>query len=332
MAVRTRELMGELERGIVFPVYLLLGEDRGTKDLFLQKLYEVVVPKGEDSSVARSVFYGGETPPGEILTSLRTPSMFTERALVIVREFEMIAATAPLIEYIENPSHESVLVLETPMNRVSQKVMAAVEKKGRASIFWPMFQDEGERWVSRELGRLGIQAEREAVCYIVELSGTGRSELQNQILNISTYLEEGERLSLERARGIVSQLHGYTVFDLTDALLTKPAGDIIKIFRSLLDYGEDVGKIFFFCNREIARLLEAYALKSAGKDFATIARILNMRKSEARRVGALLQHIDLRSLRMLFEKLHALDRTLKSRPRELGVSSFERFIAGAAKS
>ena len=69
MAVRTRELMGELERGIVFPVYLLLGEDRGTKDLFLQKLYEVVVPKGEDSSVARSVFYGGETAPGEILTS-----------------------------------------------------------------------------------------------------------------------------------------------------------------------------------------------------------------------------------------------------------------------
>jgi DNA polymerase III delta subunit len=139
-------------------------------------------------------------------------------------------------------------------------------------------------------------------------------------------------LSLEKARGIVSQLHGYTVFDLAEALLTRPARDTIRIFHALLDNGEDVGKILFFCNREIARLLEAYALKSAGKDFAAIARILKMRKNETRRVGALVQHIDLQRLRMLYEKLHTLDSTLKTRPRELGLSAFERFIAGAAKT
>jgi DNA polymerase III delta subunit len=334
MAVHARELMRELERGSVFPVYLLLGEDRGTKDLFLRRLAERVIPKEQkgDSAVARSVFYGGETPPGEILSSLMTYSIFSERTLVIVHEFDQVSTTAPFIEYIDKPGSESVLVLETALNRVSQRVTASVEKRGRVSIFWPMFQNEGEQWVTRRLADLGIRAERDAVDYIVELSGTGRSELENQVLNVSTYLEEGEHLSLEKARDIVSQIHGYTVFDLTGALFTKPARDIIAIFRALIDNGEEPGKLFYFCNREIEKLLQACALKSAGKDFATIARILKMRKKESQRFGSLMQRMEVRTLRTLYSDLHLLDRTLKSSPRELALSSFERFVAGLGRT
>lgn len=328
MAVHARELMRELERGIVFPVYLLLGEDRGTKELFLKRLAEQVIPQSEDSAIARSVFYGDETPPGEILASLMTYAIFSERTLIIVRQFDEVSTTAPFLEYINEPGPESVLVLETASNRMSQRVMAAVEKRGRVCIFWPMFQNEGEQYVSRRLADLGIEAERDAVDYIIELSGTGRSELENQILNVSTYLEEGERLSLEKARDIVSQIHGYTVFDLTGALFTKPARDIIKIFRNLIDNGEEPGKLFFFCNREIEKLLRAFALKSAGNDFATIARTLKMRKKESERFGSLMHRMEVRTLRTLYRDLHLLDRALKSSPRELALSSFERFVAG----
>ncbi|KPJ83886.1 MAG: hypothetical protein AMS17_16945 [Spirochaetes bacterium DG_61] len=324
--------MRELKTGQVSPVYLLLGEDRGTKEQFLEELAKRVVPEQGDLSVARSVYYGGDVPAGEILSSLRTYAIFTGRKLVIVKELEGIRSFSPFIEYIETPNEESVLVLITDLNRFSQRVIDAVMKKGRACIFWPMFPNEGERWVARKLADFGITADRDAIYYIIELSGTGRSELDSQILNITTYLEEGERLSLGKARNIVSQLHGFTVFDLTGALLIKSKREILTIFHSLLDHGEEPGKLFYFCSREIGRMLHAFALKSAGHDFADIARTLKLRKKEAERFRTLVQRMSLGTFRKLYSDLHALDHTLKSSPRELAMLSFERFIVGLSST
>jgi DNA polymerase III delta subunit len=326
--VYARDLRRELERGKVFPVYLLLGEDHGAKEEVLEMLARRVIPGNVDAAVAKTVYFGSEAEAGDILSSLRTYAFFDTKKLVIVKEFDRIVNPSSFIEYIRLPNEDSVLVLMTDLNRVGKRVMDAVSSVGRVCVFWPMFRDESERWVQRRLKELEITADREAVHYIVELSGTGKSELDNQTDIIGSYLQKGERLTMEKATHIVSRLQRYTVFDLTGALFLKPTVDILSIYHSLLDNGEDLGKLFFFINREIQKLLHAFALKSRGLDFARVTRVLKLKKRDAERIRTILGRMDLRSFRALYAGLHTLDHTLKSSPRELSLLSFERFISG----
>jgi DNA polymerase-3 subunit delta len=330
--MKTQELFRELKSGKVFPVYLLLGEDRGGKDAFLELLQKRVSVSDGNQYLDKSVYFGSETSTEKIVEELKTYSIFSDKKIVIVKELEKLAVSNSLFSYLSAPNEESVLVLMTDQNRAQKKIMDTVGQRGRVSIFWHMFQNESERWVIDRLRATGIEADGDAVDYIIELSGTGRSELNNQVIKISNFLGRGERLTLGGAQDIVTQLYDYTVFDLCDALFTKRARDILVIFRNLLNNGEDLGKIFFFCNREIQRLLSAWSLKQAGHDIISIERTLHLRKRDTRRIGTLMQQLSLGIFIELYRQLHVLDYTLKSSPKELAVLSFERFIAGLGRN
>ncbi len=331
-SMKTQELIGELKSGKLFPVYLLLGEDRGGKDAFLELLEKRVSVYEERPHIDKSVYFGSETSTEKIVEELKTYSIFLDKKLVIVKELEKLMVSNSLYDYLSAPNEESVLVLMTDQNRAQKKIMDTVEQSGRVSIFWPMFQNESERWVTDRLRAAGIDADGDAVDYIIELSGTGRSELNNQVFKISNFLGKGERLTLDRARDIVTQIYDYTVFDLCDALFTKRTRDLLVIFHHLIDSGEDLVKIFFFCNREIQRLFSAWSLRQAGHDMASVERTLHLRKRDARRIGALMKHVSLGLFIELYRELHVLDYTLKSSPKELGVLSFERFITGLGRN
>jgi DNA polymerase-3 subunit delta len=254
--------------------------------------------------------------------------MFLHGKLVVIKEFEKLKEATALVDYMQQPNKESILVLMTEQNRVQKKVMDAVERCGRVCIFWHMFQDDGLRWVRERLETVGVEAEEDALHYIVELSGTGRNELNNQVSIISNYLSRGEILTLDRARDIVSQLYDHTVFDLCNALFISRASELLAIFHNLIENGEAPGKIYFFCNREIQRLWSAWCLSVAGNSFQKIERTLGLRKRDARRIQNLLHHLRPSHFVKLFGQLHLLDRTLKSSPRELALVQFQQFIAG----
>jgi DNA polymerase-3 subunit delta len=327
MAVKARELFLELDQGTLHPVYLLLGEDSGGKDSFLKLLREHVFQGRGESVLHSSVYFGSDTPVEHVMEDLKTYSMFDEKKLVVVKEFDKLKDAAAVLEYIKNPSSESVLVLLAAQNRVQKKIMDAVEQRGRVCIFWLMFEDESERWVRSRLKALGIEAERDALHYIIELSGTGRIELNNQISIISNYLSKGERLTFEKARDIIAQLHSSTVFELVNSLFIARASELLAIFHNLLENGEPPGKVFYFCNREIQRLWSAWCLREAGNTFKSIEQTLGLRKRDARRLQGLVQRMKLSHFIGLFSQLHLLDQSLKSSPKEVAMVQFEQFIA-----
>jgi DNA polymerase-3 subunit delta len=326
-AVKTRELFQELEKNKLYPVYLLLGEDNGGKNSFLDRLAERTHYGKEGRGLDKTVFFGSDAQVQHVIEELRTFSMFLEKKLVVVKEFEKLREGTTLAEYMVNPNDESILVVMTDQVRVQKKVMGAAEHSGRVCIFWHMFEDESERWIRNRLNVLGVEAEKDALRYIIELCGTGRNELSNQIAIIGNYLSKGEMLTLDRAQDIVSQLHSSTVFDLCNSLFVGSVSELLAIFHNLLDNGESVGKIFFFCNREIQRIFKAWSLRAAGENFKKIEQLLTLRKRDARRIQNLVQRMKLPHFLKLFGQLQLLDQTLKSSPRELGILQFEQFIA-----
>jgi len=325
------KLFNELKSGKVFPVYLLLGEDIGAKDEFLQQLQKSLFNETDEKMVNVSVFYGDEAVSEEIIENLSTFSFFSVKKLVIVRDFERLKNLKLFSEYLESPNSDSVLVLISGKKSAPKNILNGVEKYGRMSIFWPMFQNESERWVTLELNKFGIRAEPDAVHYIIELSGTSRNELKGQVDCIVNYLDENEFLSLEKAKKIIASLNSYTVFDLCNALFVKRPGEILKIFRYLINNGEDLVKINYFCGRELRKLLEAYSLKNTGYDFYQISSTLGFRKKESERIGTILKKIDIDTFRTLYSSIASLDYTIKSNPKDISVVSFEKFLMALGK-
>ena len=324
-------LLKELKNGTLFPVYILLGEDEGAKEEFIEQLRSRLYgPKG-DSAVSTAFYHGDEALTEEIVETLSTFSFFSEKRLVVVREFEKLKNPITLNKYMEAPNPEAVLVLLTSKKSLPAAVSTRAEKKGRMSIFWPMFQNQGERWVQAQLEKQGIRAEKDAVQYIIDLSGTNKYELNNQLSFLINYLSNNEVLTIDKAKLIISQLYNYTVFDLSNALFMKPANEIIKIFRYLFNNGEELVKIYYFCVRELTKLLDASALKVRGSDFTDISKALGFGRKEAQRVRNIIERVEYQALRTLLSTAASIDYAIKTSPKELSVVSLERFLAGLGR-
>ncbi|MBN2322854.1 MAG: DNA polymerase III subunit delta [Spirochaetes bacterium] len=316
-------LLAEIERGGVRPVYLLLGEDRGSKEEVVQSVKKSLFKNSEESTAGSSVFYGDETPVYAIVEALGASSMFSAKSLVVVHDFDRIGNKKPILEYAERPDKDTVLMLLSEKNSMAKSVTDAVLKHGKAATFWTMFQNEGERWLSRYLKRLGVNAEQEAVGYIVEVTGTGKLEMKSQAEHIVNYLEKDEPLALDTAKRIITKLYRYTVFDLANRLFIAKPGEIISVFRWLVRTGEDLVKIEYFCIREIGKIARALAMLRENHTFPQIVKKLGFRKSESARINRILSTVTEQRIRSIYTALTELDRTLKSKPKDVGLAEFE---------
>lgn len=314
------KLIKEIKAGRIYPVYLLLGEDRGGKDEFIRFIREFIHEY--------IIYFGDEAIIEEIIETLATFSIFSDRKLIIIHNFDKLKSLKPLIDYINSPNDKSVLVLVTDKKSVSKEFQEAVTGIGRAEIFWPLFENESEKWFVQRLNRLGFSAEPEAVKYIVTVSGTGRSNLIHQVELISNYLGEDKHLTIDLARYLVTKLIGYTVFDLSNALFVKRSRDLIGIFRHLVNNGEDLVKMEYFCMREIGKILKAHRIKERGDDYVGL---LGLRKMEASRIGFILRSTSREMFQNLYDLAYNLDHTIKTSPKEVGLITFERFLSNLGR-
>ena len=79
-------ILGEIKRGKVWPVYLLLGEDRGAKQEVVDALKKTLFGNEEDVETGSSVFFGDEAEVHEILETVATSSIFSDKRLVLVHD------------------------------------------------------------------------------------------------------------------------------------------------------------------------------------------------------------------------------------------------------
>jgi len=331
--IRVKELFRELSEGTIHPVYVLLGEDSGTKEEFVRSLIDRLFgdKNREEQALSTAVFYGDEKDVEYVIENANTYSFLSDKRVIVVHDFDKIGDLNLLIGYMNAPNSATVLILLSKKKSVSKKLDESAARHGRVSIFWPMFRDEGERWFYRRLQELHIKAEKDAVDYIFDVSGTGKDELNVQLQFLISYLAEGEALTLERAEDVVARLNTYTIFDLCNALFMKSSEEILSIYHYLLDYGEDLSKIVYFCTKEILKLYDCFAMRVSGYDFTSVRKKLNLRKMEADRVRSIITRMNGRYFEILFSRLTGLDFTVKTSPRETARGALEMFLAGLGK-
>lgn len=168
--------------------YLLLGPEKGLKEDFISKI------KSQVSPCDVSKFYAFDDYEAELYAQLNNNDLFADHKLVILDEAQDIKTqdkVKPLVEYIQNPSDCSTLILTSAELYVNASIMGAVEGQGKDFVvkFYEMFESKKNEWLSNYFRRNGLSIENRAITAIIEKVENNVQEFENTCSQMVIYLK-----------------------------------------------------------------------------------------------------------------------------------------------
>ena len=120
--------MQNIKLGHLYRVYLLYGEEKYLKEMYLKKLVKLAAPQGlEEFNLHR--FDAGQMEVDDLIESCEALPMMAQQRCVVVEKFDFEALNAQdkakVTELLEDPPETTVLL------RLCQKTGGAVRQGGR---------------------------------------------------------------------------------------------------------------------------------------------------------------------------------------------------------
>jgi DNA polymerase-3 subunit delta len=142
----------------------------------------------------------------------------------------------PLLEYIQNPSSTTCLVMTAQTLGFWKKHRGDVEKVGKVIECTRLKGRALISWIRRRMTEKGKELEEEAADYLVEVVGDHLYDLENALEKVFLSVGEKRAIELVDVEGIASDVKISTVFDLMDAIghqnLEKALGILEKAMES----------------------------------------------------------------------------------------------------
>lgn len=158
---------------------------------------------------------------------------------------------------------EALVVIEAGDLGPSSKLRQAAEKAATAAAIgcWPEGERERARTIRTLLAEHGLEAEPEALAFLVEQQGADRGVLRAEIEKLALYLgpEGGRTVRLADAAAVVGE---GAALALDDAVLAALGGDAARLERDLarlLATGEEPVRILRATSTTLLRLLRLRA-------------------------------------------------------------------------
>ena len=142
-------LMEQLEKNQIAPVYLLHGEEYYFLEQLITKIEEVVIDKAT-ASFNHHVFYGKETQVSDIVNIARRFPMMADKQLVIFKEAQYCKSPDAIIPYLENPVESTILVWYHPSKKLpmNRKLGMAMKKMRSYTLENPFLRKKYHRFLN----------------------------------------------------------------------------------------------------------------------------------------------------------------------------------------
>jgi len=205
--------------------YIFLGPELGKK----QDAVNAIKNKNKDAEV--SVFYAGETPPGEIADTLLNISLFSSSRIVIVKNADLIKKKDEielLVSCIGTPGENTTLILLSDEIKLASGLEDAVPKD-RKQIFYEMFEREKNEWVRQFFYREGFNIDKDCVDAILEMVENNTDALKRECSRLVFFLPKGRPVTREDIEKWLSHNREESAFTLFSRIAS---GDLSKALES----------------------------------------------------------------------------------------------------
>ena len=305
-------IVTNIKRGIVKPIYFLMGEEPYYIDKISEFIEKTVLDEAE-KGFNQVVMYGRDVSIEEITSSAKRYPMMAEKQVIIVKEAQDLSRTIEkLLSYAENPQPTTVLVINYKYKKLDKrkKLYKAIEKTGVLFESKKLYDNQVSDWIRRVLSGKNYKIEAKAAQMLVEFLGTDLSKINNELEKLITILPENSIISPEDIEKNIGISKDFNNFELRKAVGEKQivkANRIINYFAGNPKNNPLVMTISLL-NSFFTQLLQYHGLETKDKfsvakslgvnpyfvgDYATAARKYPMRKVS--QIIGLIREADLRS-------------------------------------
>jgi DNA polymerase-3 subunit delta len=311
------------------PVQAIVGEDSYLAEQALERVLAAAV--GEDRQDAVQVFQGDERKWEDVVSALRTGSLFASRRAVVVRRADQLKGEEEaLAAWLGEPSPDVVLVLlaAKPDRRRSawKKLLAAAEvhdaapRKGRAL----------RAHVEQELRRRGLRFAPGALDDLVSEVGADLRRLMGEVDKIEAWAGGRRDISGEDVAAVLGRGLGQPLYQLSDAYAERDRAATLALVERLLGGGEEGLRLLATLHRSARQVRLAKALAAEGTPPEEMAAALRLPPNMAFKVRDILDAARRWSEADLRRAMRVLGRT--DRRMKRGADAATALVAAVAES
>ncbi len=223
------KILGDLKKGIYHPVYFLSGEEAYYIDLISNYIEEHALDEG-GKAFNQVILYGKEVDFKAVVDNARQFPMMAERRVIIVKEAQEMRSLNQLQSYVENPSEQTVLVINFKHKKFDKRTKFAQAVKAKSILLETkkIYENKLPGYIQQIVQEKNLKISPKAVSLLAEYIGTNLSKINNELGKLDLRLEDGETITPEHIQEYVGISKDYNIFELQNALGKR---DKAKSFR-----------------------------------------------------------------------------------------------------
>jgi len=238
------------------------------------------------------------------IVDLDTYSLFNERKVVLCKNAIFLSSTKSEIEhnisdlekYLNNPNPNNILILS--VNKVDGKknIVKLVKEKCQVIEVNIDLTKYIEEYVK------GYNMSLDVIRYLIINTTEDISHITNELDKLMALKSDTKEITKSDIDLVTIKRIDSNIFDLIDAIISKNKEKSLKIYNEMINYGEDIFKIFVSLSNQIRLIYQVKVLSNLTNE--EIA--LKLKLKNIKQVNALRYKIDKYTSGELLDYLHRL--------------------------
>lgn len=218
--VGVQQIIGDIKRGEIKPIYFLMGEEPYRIDL-LSDYIEANLLAEEEKGFNQMVLYGRDVSIDEIVSNAKRFPMMAERQVIIVKEAQDLSRTIEkLAVYAENPTPTTVLVVCYKYKTLDKRKSLAklIAKHGELFQSDRLYENKVADWIRKTLSGYKYTIEPKAAQMLVEFLGNDLSKIKNELDKLMLVIPAGSSITPIHIEDNIGISKDFNVFELRKAV------------------------------------------------------------------------------------------------------------------
>src|SRR5215207_8207207 len=257
-------------------VYLLLGDDEERKSRGVEKL-----------RVGRTVdaYDASTTGPETLVSACNSYSLFGEGPFVVLKDLDAsnAAQKAVIVEYLEDPSPGSDLILLGKKLGARERLLSTVKNSGEVHTFEQPTGKALVRWLVGHAKKLGLDLPEEVAEDLTNRCSGDKMRLLQETEKLALYVGE-DTATYEDVAALCPPDVQSNIFAFVDSLAAGDRDRALKLLEDLISTGEPPLRLTFMIRRQFQLVARARALRDRGTPQKEIASLLKVPPFVARKL------------------------------------------------
>jgi DNA polymerase-3 subunit delta len=293
------------------PVYLVVGEERYLRRMFVEELKRVVL-QGAIAGLNEDEWTAADVSPDRVLGVAKTVPMLSPRRWICVTEIERWETKKDNgLTALEAPIPSTVLVLCADKLNARHKLLTHAKKQGYHLACDPLDKRSIPGWLHQEAKRRGCTLDHEAASLIAEVVASDLSVLSDLIERLCLFLGGQGTITEETVGALIPVVRPSTVWELTDAVADRNVARALASLAKVYDPSDRGLRLVSLLLWSTRQLVGFEAARSSGQSPSDAAKAAGLPPFRAGKVESQLRKLQRSELERWFVVLRQVDLALK---------------------